>query len=111
MKAFYIINNFAHDLFTGLWTSSILVIYLLRERAHTQTLVAVELQPIITSFFWLGLVSLAVVLGTGGIRYLYYQPATDGSERTKKGLLIAKHLLFVVVFAGGTFLAYRWTFL
>jgi len=105
-----IINNFAHDLFTGLWTSSILVIYLLRERAHTQTLVAAELQTIIGSFFWLGIVSLAVVLGTGGLRYLYYKPATDGSEHTKKGLLIAKHLLFFVVFAGGTFLSCRWAF-
>ena len=106
-----IINNFAHDLFTGLWTSSILVIYLLRERAHAQTLVATELQTIIIWFFWLEIVSLIVVLGTGGIRFLYYKPATDGSESTKKSLLIAKHLLFTVVFAGGTLLAYRWTFL
>ena len=111
MKAFMIINNFAHDLFTGLWTSSILVIYLLRERAHAQTLVATELYAIIIWFFWLEIVSLAVVLGTGGIRFLYYKPANDGSEQTRKGLLIAKHLLFTVIFAGGTFLAYRWTFL
>ncbi len=104
-----IINNFAHDLFTGLWTSSILVIYLLRERARAQS-VAAELHALTNTFFWLGIVSLAIVLGSGGIRFLYYKAATDGSERTRKSLLIAKHLLFTVIFGGGTLLAYRWTF-
>jgi putative copper export protein len=110
MKAFSIINNFAHDLFTGLWTSSIIVIYLLSERAHAQTQLASELFDVVKWFFWMGVVSLAAILGTGGIRFLYYKPESDGSERTKKNLLIAKHLLFAVVFTGGTFLAYRWTF-
>lgn len=110
MNAFMIINNFAHDLFTGLWTSTILVMYILHERAHAQTVVAAELRDIMLLFFWLGIVSLAAILGTGGIRFLYYRPESGGSERTKKSLLIAKHLLFAVVFTAGTFLAYRWTF-
>ena len=111
MKVLLIINNFVHDLFTGLWRSSILVIYLLREQAHAQTLVAAELYAIINMFFWLGIVSLAIVLGSGGIRFLFYKPATDGSEHTRKSLLIAKHLLFTIVFGGGTLLAYRYTLL
>jgi hypothetical protein len=110
MKAFFIINNFTHDLFTGLWTSSILVLYLLSKRAKEQALLAAELNPIINMFFWLVIFSVVMVIGTGLIRYIYYRPATDGSESIKKGLLIVKHLLFTVVFGGGTFLAYRWTF-
>lgn len=110
MKAFFIINNFTHDLFTGLWTSSILVIYLLNKRANAQALVAAELHDIIKVFFWLGIVSIAFILGTGWIRYIYYKPAHDGSEGIRKSLLIFKHLLFTAVFIGGTFLAYRWTF-
>lgn len=105
-----IINNFAHDLFTGFWTSSILIIYLLRERAHATTVIAAELHVIIIWFFWLEVISLAIVLATGGFRFLYYKPVSDDSEKTRKSLLIAKHLLFSVIFAGGAFLAYRWTF-
>lgn len=93
-----------------MWTSTIIVTYLLSKRAHAQPLVASQLHDIIQLFFWLGIVSLAVVLGTGGLRFLYYKPARDGSEPTKKILLIAKHVFFTVVFAGGTFLAYRWTY-
>jgi len=110
MKAFFIINNFTHDLFTGLWTSAILVIYLLSKRATAQTLLAAELHPVMRLFFWLAIFSLAMVLGTGLIRFIYYRPVTDGSERIKKSLLIYKHVLFGAVFIGGTFLAYRWTF-
>ncbi len=110
MKALLIINNFAHDLFTGLWTSSILVVYLLSERARVQTQVAAELHDIVKLFFWIGIFSIAVILGTGLVRFIYYRPANDGSETIKKGLLIFKHLLFAAVFTGATFLAYRWTF-
>ena len=73
MKAFLIINNFAHDLFTGMWTSSVLVIYLLREQAHAQTQIAAELHDIVKLFFWIGIFSLAIVLGSGGIRFLLLQ--------------------------------------
>ena len=110
MKAFFIINNFTHDLFTGLWTSAILVIYLLNKRTNEQALLAVELHAIMNVFFWLGIFSIAMILGTGLIRFVYYRPEIDGSERIKKSLLIYKHLLLGAVFIAGTFLAYRWTY-
>jgi NhaP-type Na+/H+ and K+/H+ antiporter len=110
MQAFFIINNFTHDLFTGLWTSAILVIYLLSRKANAQALLAAELYPVIKLFFWLVIFSLAMVIGTGLIRFIYYRPVADGSERIKKSLLIYKHFLLGTVFIGGTFLAYRWTF-
>ncbi len=110
MKALFIINNFTHDLFTGLWTSAILVIYLLSKRAQEQALLAAELHPVMHMFFWLGIFSIGMILGTGLVRFIYYRPETDGSERIKKSLLIYKHLLLGAVFIGGTFLAYRWTY-
>lgn len=110
MKAFLIINNFAHDLFTGLWTSSVIVIYLLNKRANTRTHLATELHDIAKLFFWLGIFSIAIILGTGLIRYIFYRIESDGSEKIKKSLLIFKHLLLGAVFIGGTFLAYRFTF-
>ncbi|OGW36362.1 MAG: hypothetical protein A2010_03090 [Nitrospirae bacterium GWD2_57_9] len=111
MKAFLIINNFAHDLFTGMWTSMVLTIYLLRRSADAHAHAAAEIQNIVGLFFWLCIVSLGIVLTSGLVRYIYYKPETDGSERVKKGLLIFKHVLFTVIFAGGTFLAYHYAFL
>lgn len=110
MNALLIINNFTHDLFTGLWTSSVLVIYLLSRKASALTLLAAELQKIMRTFFWLGLFSLAVIIISGLVRFKYYRPENDGSEKTRKSLLIAKHLLFSAIFSGGTFLAYQWAF-
>jgi len=110
MKAFFIINNFAHDLFTGMWTSMVLTIYLLRRSADAHVQAASEIRNIVGLFFWLCIVSLGIVLGSGLVRYIYYKPETDGSEQVKRGLLIFKHALFTVIFAGGTFLAYWWTF-
>jgi hypothetical protein len=110
MKAFLLINNFTHDLFTGLWTSSILVIYLLTKKASEQALLAAELHSVIQVLFWLVIGPLVMVMGTGLIRFIYYRPATDGSAKITKSILIYKHILLGVVFVGGTFLAYWWTF-
>lgn len=106
-----IINNFAHDLFTGLWTSTILVIYLLDKRANpAQTLLAAELHGVMRVFFWLGIFAIAIILSTGIIRFINYRPENEESERVKKGILIFKHILLGAIFIGGTYLAYRWTF-
>ena len=110
MKAFLIIINFAHDLFTGMWTSSILVMYLLNRKVNARALFAAEFHEITKLFFWLGILSIAVIAGTGWVRFVYYKPEKDGSEETKKNLLIFKHVLFTGIFILGTFLAYRWTF-
>ena len=111
MKAFFIINNFTHDLFTGLWTSTILVIYLLDKRANpAQTLLAAELHGVMRVFFWLGIFAIAIILSTGIIRFINYRSENEESERVKKGILIFKHILLGAIFIGGTYLAYRWTF-
>lgn len=113
MKAvLIIINNFAHDLFTGLWTSTILVIYLLDKRANpAQTLLAAELHGVMRVFFWLGIFAIAIILSTGIIRFINYRSENeDDSGQIKKKILIIKHILLSAIFIGGTYLAYRWTF-
>jgi|GEM_PF-3488573 hypothetical protein len=112
-RAVTIVNNFVHDLFTGLWTSTVLVIYLLKKKTMGPggMLISPALCDVMRFFFWLGIVSLAVTLTTGGLRLLYYRRDNigDGGE-TKKKILIVKHVLFTVVFLGGTYLAYLYTF-
>ncbi len=110
MKAWLIsINNFVHDLFTGLWCSALLTIYLLERKApHTS---AETMKDLMKFFFLLGIVSLLVVVITGVFRSVYYR---DGENKTvaavKKRALIVKHILLGTLFLAGTYLAYSYTF-
>jgi len=114
MKAWLItINNFGHDMFTGLWISSILVIYLLDRKAGfvQGTLTATLLQEVMKVFFWLGIFSVLIIIITGIFRFVNYGSTnTDASKPAKKKILILKHIFLVAIFLGGTYLAYGWAF-
>lgn len=114
MKAWLIIiNNFVHDLFTGLWISSVLVIYLVgRKAGFTQgTGLAASLQEVMKVFFWLGVFSILVIIITGIFRLFEYRSKNSGVlEPLKKKILIIKHILLGAIFLGGTYLAYGCAF-
>ncbi|HUV50329.1 MAG TPA: hypothetical protein VMW78_04840 [Anaerolineae bacterium] len=114
MKAWLIIiNNFVHDLFTGLWISTILVIYLLGRKAGFAqgTSLATLLQDVINVFFWLGLFSILIIIITGIFRFFEYRSKNSGVlEPLKKKILIIKHILLGAIFLGGTYLAYGCAF-
>ncbi len=113
LKALVVVNNFVHDLSTGLWVSSIVVIYLLDMKTRTPEglLVSPALHDVMRTFFWLGIASIAVILATGSARLLYYRTESAGDDREiKKNLLIVKHVLFTFVFIGGTYIAYIYAF-
>jgi len=113
MRAYLItINNFVHDLSTGLWISTILVIFLLeRKTGLAQETLAEALKEIMRFFFWLGICSLVVTVVTGVLRFLYYKSVDgSGSGAPKKQLLISKHILLGSILLGGTYLAYRFAF-
>lgn len=104
-----IINNFVHDLFTGLWISTILVIYLLGRKADFAqgTPLATSLQEVMRVFFWLGIFSILIIIVTGIFRLREYRSKNSGgSEPIKNKLLILKHILLGGVFLAGTYLAY-----
>ena len=112
-KAFIVVNNFVHDLSTGLWASSIFVIYLLDGKASSVEglLISPALHDVMRIFFWLGIASIAVILTTGSARLLYYRTESIGGDREiKRNLLIVKHVFFTFVFVGGTYLAYLHAF-
>ena len=108
-----IINNFLHDLFTGLWISTILVIYLLSRKASLAqgTDLAASLQEVMKVFFWLGICCIVIIVITGIFRFYEYRAKNSGtSESAKKKILILKHILLAVIFLVGTYLAYNYTF-
>jgi hypothetical protein len=113
LKTLIVVNNFIHDFFTGLWASTLLVIYLLHRKIHSLAGMfdPAVLREVMRFFFWLGVASIVFILLTGGFRLLYYRTESIGGDREiKKNLLIIKHVLLVFVFIGGTYLAYLYTF-
>ncbi len=113
MKALIIVNNFIHDLFTGLWASSILVIYLLDRKARSVegSPLIPTLHDVMRTFFWIGVISIIVISASGRVRLLYYRNGRTGDdEEIKKELLIVKHVLFTFLFIGGTYFAYLHAF-
>lgn len=113
-KWLIIINNFVHDLCTGIWASSILTIYLLEKKADSSGLEAFSLafHDVMRWFFWLGLASIAVIIITGVLRLIEYrnEDSASGSDKVKDTVLILKHILLGTIFIGGTYLGYIYTF-
>ncbi len=104
-----ILNDFAHDLFSGFWLSCVVVVYLISRVADglPDPAAALALRAVLGTFFWFVVVSLAVVMVTGGLRSLTYRPPQSDEEAgVKKKLLIIKHAVLGLAFIGGTWFAY-----
>ena len=90
-----LLNDFAHDLFTGLWFGSFVTMFVLHGRAGDPTLDAGQLMlldELINVFFWATFASLGPIIMTGVFRFFYYRD-WDGvaMKDVKKRLLIIKH--------------------
>jgi len=110
----YIINNFAHDLFTGLWFGSFIGLYTVHAKllqaplpGDAATALVADLEQV---FFRLGALALFCVMLTGVVRF-FYRREWDNMEnlsQAKKPILIIKHALLGTAFLLGSFLACKW---
>jgi len=104
-----ILNDFAHDLFSGFWLSCVILMYLLSRKADalSDPSAASALREVLGTFFWFVVASLAAVMVTGGVRsFTYRPPQSDDEAGTKKKLLMIKHAVLGLAFIGGTWFAY-----
>jgi putative copper export protein len=112
MKILLIINNFIHDLFTGLWISTVLVMYLLRKKVSLVNGIPAEaFKDVMKVFFLLGIFCLLIIIITGIIRTINFKFENSGtSEIIRKKILVIKHIILGIVFLGGTYVAYGYAF-
>ncbi|MDH5297941.1 MAG: hypothetical protein OEV91_02885 [Desulfobulbaceae bacterium] len=114
MKTYlYLINNFAHDLFTGIWCGSFVGLYTVRAKSRFMPPEAAAFMADLRQhFFWLGAAALMLVMLTGCIRFLYRREwdATEEPTQFKKPVLIIKHALLGSAFLAGSAYAFLWTF-
>lgn len=104
-------NGFLHDLATGCWLACIAAIALLHRFQAEQPEIAFPLGRIEQFFFWAALL-LVVVMATGGVRACTYVDNFYGqdTERLRRRMLIAKHLVLFAIFAAGTWLSWTMAF-
>ena len=108
-----IINDFCHDLFTGIWFGSFIILAIFQQRLEHitdsgQLALMAELAGLFT---WLCLGSLVLIAATGGYRATYFRK-WDSSEMVavKNRLLIIKHALLGSSFLIGTAIVIWWAF-
>lgn len=103
------INNFLHDLATGLWTASVLVTAMLAQRRTGMPSDAARaVLDTMVMLFKLGVVSLVVIGGTGGVRLGYWRRQSDPEDlEHKRNALVVKHVMLIATFTAGTW--WMWT--
>lgn len=109
-----LINNWSHDVGTGLWAACLLVIWVLRTKvdaiaASSGGASAVSaLADVQWTIFWLLVAALVVIAVTGVPRLMYWkQDMNPKTMQAARVALIGKHVAFLVIYGGGTWWA--WT--
>lgn len=107
-----LLNNFSHDLFTGLWFGSFATLYLLRQKLTSLGLPASAVDELNQFFYHFCLFSLLLIGLSGLFRFFYYRDWDDGKHDApalKRKMLIVKHAFFGSSFLLGTVMAFIWT--
>jgi len=109
---FQIINDFSHDMFTGLWFGSFFLLSFLRNRltgVAGDELRYEMIHELMLQLFWLTACALGLVILTGLLRLVY---SRDGQTniKIKQSILIGKHVVLGSGFLVGTLLSYVWVY-
>ena len=111
-KAAIVLNGFTHDFATGYWLSSMIAIFFLHLYQGQYPSVAELLGNMERFFFWNTIGAAAVIFATGGLRTFTYVDNIFGpdAEKTRRKMLIGKHVILILIFAVGGYWAYTRAF-
>lgn len=101
-----VLNNFLHDIATGLWLSSFFLGFEINRRWGGHILIT-EIQKFL---FIIWLISLLIIILTGIVRRKTYTTYLYGVEieNRRKTILIIKHILFGFLSLGGAYFFIKW---
>ncbi len=107
-KAAVVLNGFIHDFATGYWLSAMIAIHFLHRFQGEYPAVAALLGRMERFFFWNSIAAVVVIFATGGMRTFtyvdnFYGP---GAEKTRRRMLMVKHVVLIALFAAGGCWAY-----
>jgi TRAP-type C4-dicarboxylate transport system permease large subunit len=100
----WIVNNFLHDMATGVWAACVLVVWMLfTRRAGMPAEAASAIGEAMSALLRLALAALVIIGATGGVRLGYWRRQADAAELAqKRRALLVKHAAFAVIYGGGT---------
>ncbi len=111
-RALTIIIGFIHDFAAGIWAATVLAVYWL----HRVTDVSLEaaLSGLMKEFYYIGIVCIVIVFLAGAGRTFTYAYVGDvygvDAEKTRRKMLIIKHVILLVIFGSGTYWQYTMAF-
>jgi putative copper export protein len=110
-KAFTILVGFIHDFAAGCWAATVLAVYRL-EQIISGPGPQADLSVLQKEFFYIGIVCIFIVFGAGAGRTFTYVQNVYGedAEKSRRKMLIVKHMILLVVFGSGTFWQYTMTY-
>ena len=111
-KGAVVLNGFIHDFATGYWLAAMIAINLLHRYRLEFPAVGEILGRIERFFFWNTVAAAVIIFATGGMRTFTYVDNFYGAdvERTRRRMLVAKHVILIAVFAAGGYWAYTKAF-
>ena len=111
-KTAVVLNGFIHDFACGYWLSCIIAIIFLHNFQGTYPEVYGQLMSIERFFFWSSIVAVIIIFTTGGVRTFTYVDNFygKGAEKTRRKMLAIKHIVLLLIFGAGSFLAYLMSF-
>lgn len=103
-----VVNNFIHDVTTGLWLACLFLAFYINRRWPGNLDLLSEIQEFL---FITSLIALAIIGLTGIIRRKTYTSYLYGVdiEVKRRALLIVKHILLAFIALGGTWFLYQWS--
>ncbi|MBJ6752221.1 hypothetical protein [Geomonas anaerohicana] len=107
-KIAVVFNGFIHDFMTGYWLSALIAIHLLHGYRLEAQQLAGTLAQIERFFFWNSIGAAVAIFATGGMRSFTYVDNFYGAEteRTRRRMLVIKHVVLFVVVGGGSYWGY-----
>ncbi len=111
-KIAVVLNGFIHDLSCGYWLSCIIAITFLHNFQAKYPEVYGQLQSIEQFFFWNSIGAVLLIFITGGVRTFTYVDNFYGeeAEKTRRKMLVIKHIVLLLIFGAGSYLAYLMSF-
>jgi uncharacterized membrane protein len=111
-KSLVVLNGFIHDFAAGYWLAAIVAIVVLHDIHGREPSVTAVLNHVERIFFWQSVVAGIVIMATGSGRTFTYVDNYygDDSERIRRRMLIAKHIVLLVAFVIGYWWAFNMTF-
>ena len=111
-KSLQVLNGFIHDFATGYWLASMITIISLHNFQAQYPELAGQLNILERFFFWNTIAAVVVIFVTGGVRTFTYVDNFYGqdAEKTRRKMLMIKHIVMFIIFGAGAYLAYGMAF-